>query len=457
VLLHNFRLQPTRNFRLLVFRYIIFYRFSHIMTDGPGPTPTQSSHPFGTPFRGMLESTTQQTNSPSENEPSTQRANSSPEDEPPGQDERQALRTKLSSFISEFRDRKLSKARVISRISTLIDDDATLPDSEKEKAIDLYFEELNSIDFGREPEFFPSGPEKDKAVDDSVHEILSQVANQTKFRDDFREDSDDPDEPPRKKKKAKESDMGWYNPNEPSSFSENDSSRKTCKRLQTYNEDISGAKFLVKLNRNAPAGIPSSQWERVLRGETLDLDHFLSSLHRTSVTEEGETRIGNAKISIGVSDAKRRVSTASEWSSAWHLASRAVAFAFPHRAEELRDYGDIIEGEFASKITSSHPRIILFDIAIRNIVQGGHSTLLTDKSLYLRFYSSILMPDGVVSNLSAGANRRSIQPRASGSRSDVCNRFNTSNGCPSSESECKYRHICKKCKKGGHGRDQCPK
>ena len=338
----------------------------------------------------------------------------------------------------------------------LIDENTTLSDLEKEKAINLYVEELNSIGSARDPRFFVRRPEKDKTVDESVHEILDQVADQARSRDDFQDDIDDPDKPPRKKRRARECDMGWFNPNDSSSFSDNDSCRKTCKHLQVYNEDISGAKFLAKLNKNAPAGIPSSQWERVLRGETLDLDHFLSSLHWTSINEEGETRIGNAKISLGVSDAKRRVSTASEWSSAWHLASRAVAFAFPHHAEELRDYGDFIETEFAGKLISSHSRIILFDIAIRNIVQGGQITLLTDRSIHLRFYSAILMPDGVASSTSTSANRRSGQSRASGSKSDVCNRFNTSNGCPSSDADCRYWHICKKCKKSGHGRDQCP-
>jgi len=345
------------------------------MTDGPGPANSpQSPRSSRSPSHRPSNPSTQQTDA--------QRVDTPREDEPPGQDEHQALRDKLSSFVSEYRDQKLSKSRVISRISVLIDDNATLSDPEKEKAINLYVEELNSIDSGRDPRFFMHHPEKDKTVDESVNEILNQVADQVRSQDDSQDDIDDLDEPPRKKRRAKECDM-WYNPNDSSSFSENDSCRKTCKCLQIYNEDISGSKFLAKLNRNAPAGIPSSQWKRVLRGKALDLDHFLSSLHRTSINEEGETRIGNTKISLGVSDAKRRVSTTSEWSSAWHLAARAVAFAFPHRAEELRDYGDFIKTEFAGKLTSSHPRVILFDIAIRNIVQGGQVTLLTDRTIHL--------------------------------------------------------------------------
>lgn len=151
--------------------------------------------------------------------------------------------------------------------------------------------------------------------------------------------------------------------------------RQTCRKL--------GFKSLVKLSLRALPGIPSAQWEWIFGGEALDLDHFLSPLHPTAINTEGETRVGNAKSSLGVSDATRRVSTAAEWSSAWRLAARATAFTFAHRSEELREYGDFIEAKFSAKIPrGSHPRVILFDIAIRNIVQGGSNTLLTDRALH---------------------------------------------------------------------------
>ena len=338
-------------------------------------------------------------------DPAAGEAESSGEVESASEHERQAFRTKLSSFVSEYRDKRLPKSKAVFNISTLIDGDDTLSELEKENAINLYIEELNSITFNEEFRHRILSTRKEKEIDRSVNDLLDEISLGARpARDESPEQSDSGSEPPRKRVKAKESDMGWYDPDEPS-YPGNASCHKTCKLLKTYNNDIAGAKFLVKINRRAPSGIPSSQWERILRGEALDLDHFLSSLHRTSINEEGETRIGNAKISLGVSDTKRHVSTAADWSSAWHLASRAVTFVFPHRAEELISYGDYIESEFAGKIQSSHPRIILFDIAIRNIVQGGHNTLLTDRALHLRFYSAILMPDGVEANTSAAVNR----------------------------------------------------
>jgi len=340
--------------------------------------------------------------------PAVGEAESSGEIEPTS--EREVFRTKLSSFVSEYRDKRLSKSKAVSNISTLIDGDDSLSELEKENAINLYIEELNSITFNKEFRHHFSSTRKEKEIDRSVNDLLDKISLGARpTRDESPEQSDSGNEPPRKRVRAKESDMGWYDPNEPS-YPTDPGCLKTCKLLKAYNNNIAGAKFLVKINQRAPSGIPSSQWERILQREALNLDHFLSSLHHTSINEEGETRIRNAKISLGVSDAKRRVSTAADWSSAWHLASRAITFAFPHRAKELVSYGDYIESEFAGKIQSSHPHIILFDIAIRNIVQGGQNALLTDRVLHLRFYSAILMPDGVEANASAAVNQRSKQP-----------------------------------------------
>jgi len=83
---------------------------------------------------------------------------------------------------------------------------------------------------------------------------------------------------------------------------------------------------------------------------------------------------------------KHHVIIALDWSMAWSLAYRA-AFVFPHRAEELRAYGDYIKLEFATKPTSLHPEIVKFDIATRNIVEGEQSILLTD--------NLITWPDGL--------------------------------------------------------------
>ena len=153
--------------------------------------------------------------------------------------------------------------------------------------------------------------------------------------------------------------MPWYYGPKESPTSRRDANiLETCKLLQIYNKDIDRAKFLIHTSPRAPPCVPSTQWEHILRGEPVDLEQF--------------------HILACLSGGRRRVITASDWCVTWILASKAIAFAFPHRAEELRAYGDHINMEFAMKITRSHSQIILSDIATRNIVEGGQRTLLTD-------------------------------------------------------------------------------
>jgi hypothetical protein len=422
------------------------------MSYGPrhGTRLGQSEVPLGAPQTSRQSSPN---NSPSPTFSNNERLDTLTEDE------RKVALERLNSFITEYRERKIPKFKALSGILGLLEGDHTLSSSEKEQAVELYIEELNSIRQESDSGNFRSRSRRShdpEEIEKSIHELLDEVSNRAKsLAKSSDEEFDIAEEPPNKRKRITESEMPWYRPGQQLDSLRSASSRDTCKYLRIFNQDIPGCKFWIKLADGAPPGIPSPQWERIFRGEPVELDHFLSSLHRTSINEEGETRIGNAKITLGVSDAKRRVSTASEWSAAWHSAARAIAFVFPHRAEELRAYGDYIEGEFAAKFNTSHPKVILFDIAVRNLVQGGQSILLTDQQHFFRLYSAIIMPDGIESYSGKSANRRSNLTRVNGSKSDICNRFNSTNGCKFSDSDCKYRHACKNCKKSGHGKEQC--
>jgi len=160
----------------------------------------------------------------------------------------------------------------------------------------------------------------------------------------------------------------------------NPSCNKTIKALRLFNQYIKICKFLVSVASGAPDNIPPAQWERIFRGESIDLDQILSSLHRI-VTEKQKAHIGNAEIFLGPVEATRKVTT---WSTAWRRASRVIAFAFPHRTHEHEDYAEYIESEFG------HHRIILFDVAVRNLVRGGQQILLTDFHKFSSLYSAII-------------------------------------------------------------------
>ena len=425
--------------------------------------PNISSRTWGPvpPEPSQLSSTTESHGALESNPPSQEEGVQDPETQgtqPPDEDERQISVGKLESIITQCRDQQITKTAALSSVISIIVG-LSISESEKEKTVKLYTEELDSIRHGGEPVAF-SGPERKRPADGAARGLDHASIVDKSVDGSEGADSDDPDGP-RRKKRLTVANFPWFESDEHSLHSLSASSIQTCKRLATYNQDIPSCKFQVRIAAKAPRGIPVAQWERIFRGETLDLNHFLSSLHHTTVDEAGETRIGNAKISFGITEAKRKVSTASDWASAWRLATKAVAFAFPHRSEELSAYGDFIDGEFQAKQLYSHSRVIMFDIAVCNIVQGGQTCLLTNHQTFSQLYSAILMPDGAESAQKRGASAQRSNPssssRASGSKPDICNHFNTSFGCPSTDSDCRYCHICKGCKKGGHGKDQCPK
>ena len=156
-----------------------------------------------------------------------------------------------------------------------------------------------------------------------------------------------------------------------------------------------------------------------------------------------------------VAEPRKRVSTAAEWSAAWRRASKAIGFAFPHRHEELLEYGDYIESEFAAKVSSSHHKLLLYDVALRNEVAAGQHALLTDHHRFSRLYSAIVMPDGIEGQSDKSSGKKPSKSHQGGDKPEICNKFNVGT-CKNSDAECKYRHLCKNCRKPRHGRNDCP-
>ncbi|KAF8802562.1 hypothetical protein BYT27DRAFT_7260861 [Phlegmacium glaucopus] len=222
-------------------------------------------------------------------------------------------------------------------------------------------------------------------------------------------------------------DMPWFNPNEESAADIiHPSSQETRQLLQVYHGDIAKAKFYAKIAPNSPTGIPSSQWEHIFRGDSVNLNQILTSLHHTVVDEERKGRLGDAEVSLGFPEAKKHVRTASEWLTAWRRASKTISFMFPNRQDELLDYGDYIEEEFAAKLHSSHHQIILYDIALRNEVGTGQHILLMEMHHFSWLYSTIVMPDRIESHPTSSFTRKMNNNTSSTRKPEICNKFNSS-------------------------------
>jgi hypothetical protein len=121
----------------------------------------------------------------------------------------------------------------------------------------------------------------------------------------------------------------------------------------------------------APQGFPESEWKRIFKGEAISLDIIFSNLHHIAPPKENVGRISGTEIALGKTDPARKVQTSGDWTVSWHAASKAVVFAFPHRSEELREWGDYMASEFSAKQVSAHHKLIAFDKAVREMVGGG--------------------------------------------------------------------------------------
>jgi hypothetical protein len=246
--------------------------------------------------------------------------------------------------------------------------------------------------------------------------------------------------------------MPWYTREEEARQSGHEECEESRRILQLFARDYKVVRQWIQNSRTAPLGFPTSEWDNIIKGQAVNLDAVLSSLHHISAPKENVGRVGSTEISLGRSEPTKKVQTSGEWTSAWNATVKAIKFAFPHREQELRDYGEYIEGHFSARIVGSHRKIILYDVAIRNEVGGGQNALLTDTHRFTRFYSAIIMPDGVESNHVTLGSKRSI---GKVTKSEICNRFNSPNGCRNSADDCRFRHACKKCKRLGHGQKDC--
>ena len=375
---------------------------------------------------------------------------------PSSEDGRTRLLGRLEDAVDSFRGGNTSKMATVSSILRILgeDSDVSLTQSQKETTFDSYLTEILSIQSALE-ESRPSGSGV-QHISQSCHQG-EDLPTQGVRRNPESDGSDDEDEGDTrsKRRRLEEVDMPWYTDPSTSTFEAgNPSCEETRRLLRAYNRDITKAKFFVRIAHNSPTGIPSSQWERILKGESIDLNHIFALLHHVVPDEERTGRLGDTEISFGVSEPKKRISTAAEWSATWRRASKAIAFAFPHRREELIEYGDYIESEFAAKIVSSHHKLLLYDIALRNEVAAGQQFLLTDFPRFSRLYSAIVLPDGVEAIADKPGGKKPGKGHQS-DKSDICNKFNAGT-CKNSNAECKYRHVCKNCGKSDHGKKNCP-
>ena len=416
-----------------------------------GPSHSSSESRF-TSTLATVESSRPESSSQAPSNSETSR-----EENPAAENGRNRILKDLEEVAESFRNGKSTKTEAISGILRVLREDTnvSLTQPQREAAFDSYLTEFLSIQSHLD-EAGGAGPAESSPITGQESSLSAvPIPTSRKAREAPESKSDDDEDKPHKKQRLLESDMPWYtgSGDSPTGYSD-PSCEETCRLLRAYNRDISKAKFFVKIAPKSPPGIPSSQWERILKGEAVDLNQIFASLHHVVPDEERTGRLGDTEITFGVAEPRKRITTAAEWSAAWRRASKAIGFAFPHRRDELFEYGDYIESEFAAKVTSSHHKLLLYDIALRNEVAAGQHSLLTDHNRFSRLYSAIVMPDGIEGHSDKSSGKKPSKSNQGGDKPDLCNKFNAGT-CKNSDTECKYRHLCKNCHKSGHGRKDC--
>ena len=268
------------------------------------------------------------------------------------------------------------------------------------------------------------------------------------------DDDDDPRGPSNKKRRLYFSELSWCDAESEARERElGDNQRNTRAILDTLAKDYVYAEKQIRTSAAAPRGFPLGEWKHIIRGEPVNLDAVYSSIHHLAPVKENVGRIGRHEISLGTTDPVRKVQTMGNWIVAWRAASKATAFVFPHRRHELEEWGEHIEDTFTARVTGSHSRVIAYDRAVRDRVQGGQAVLLNDWHKLQPIRDTYLLPDGADSGqrreFGENTDRRGLR------NWEICRRFNTRVGCHSSADGCRYRHACLQCGRTGHGKEAC--
>jgi hypothetical protein len=378
------------------------------------------------------------------------------------QQEKKRIFERIEREMEVFRKGEYSRFQASSVILGELGKWGGVTDKEKGKAFDSYLAEINSH-FNIQDEVRSATRETSqplgapvpferpaKRIRNEVGELLDEISKG--------EPEGEESEPRVIRRRAREEEMPWYDAT--TSSSRRISCVETCRTLLQFSEDLSGTKSLLRVANNLPEGIPSSQWDRILRGESVDLNQILSTMHFVQLDEERKGRMGTAEVVFAVAESKRHVRTGAEWSSAFRRMSKAVVFLFPHRREELLEYAEYIESLFSAKHASAHSKVILYDQSVRNQVGGGQNILLTDYHHFHNLGEAILHADGIeYKSQGKGPSKSSTSGSERGlggpSRKDICRRFNNQTGCKFTDEECYYKHLCQACGKGGHGKSSC--
>jgi hypothetical protein len=351
---------------------------------------------------------------------------------------------KCLEYIETYRKGKKEpgdKAKVIREVTDALSASTpTLTNSEFNDALGTYF---SIIDSHQNP---PDEPVNSGASDEpSRPEALNVPTSKRAL-------SPDPDSGAGKRQKLDENELPWVIREKVSGTKLGESLTRTLELLRLYARDLKLTKSSILTSAGAPQ-FPHSEWQNVITGAMVDLDHVISGSFAVSNDNREVEVVGGIQFKFGATTAVKKVKTAGDWFIAWGIYTKALVFVFPHRKSELDDYGAYVLKLFAATSLSDHVTIIQFDKAIRARHGDSRDLLLTDYAQYQDLSLYWLNPIGTGHQSLRTCSKPSKATRSDFRSDEACRRWN-SGDCRQKASECKYRHVCGLCG-GKHKRTDC--
>jgi hypothetical protein len=261
-------------------------------------------------------------------------------------------------------------------------------------------------------------------------------------------------EPVSKRLKVDESAYAWVAGRKEKHITLSEGLTKSLKLIDAYTTDPKAAKRSLTNEPDCPE-FPDSEWKNVISGRAVNLDAVLSGQLSTTHDELKVEKFGDIEVSFGAVEPSKTVKNGGDWSIAWNRTIRATVFAFPHRLQELTNYGEYIINLFAVTHSSVHGRVIAFDKAVRKRVGSVRNLELSD---YEKFADlKIAHMDSIgVSVASKGEAGPKGKRSKNWKKSEPCNKWNDGK-CSQEEEDCRRRHVCNKCERAGHRGKDCRK
>jgi hypothetical protein len=372
-------------------------------------------------------------------------------------------REKCLHLVNEYRDKAITKTVATYNITRTIGAVSGISTSVAEAALDSYYGMLDDFTItqeaaakrgreqGREP------PQKGGGKEPPHREDYSPSSSPTRSpsRSPSRSRSRSPE--PKRRKTVDASAQPWVVNSAIEEAFLSPELRKTLDYLRKWSVDPKGVRNSITHSASCPE-FPQSEWTNIIAGKAVSLDQILSATYTTIADNRNVTKLGNIEITAENSAPPvKLVKTHGEWSAAWQKAQIAYIYIMPHRATELRKYGDHISQLFSAFSPANHGRIINYDKALRTLVASRRNVTLCDYHEFQALRIAHLDHHGSGTGQSSGSSAKNTEAKGKTSaakrKSEICRRHNAGT-CPGS---CGRTHACSICKDVSHVEADCPK